>query len=1744
MGIQSFAHPFQNTWEVESPFKKELTNRSRSRSATPASNPSGKTSQNGFVAEGSAKGASKSAVDAMDIDPLSSHHSPAPQSGNLPPESLDMDDTEDNYSSNETFVDLDPIEIEAVVDFLCDIIESLRANSRLAHAQTDLDRYKKNYSAYSDLEKNNLTNIVGKSSIDSWVNDRRAKMKVIEENDRSLQKWINKLRALEEPSKSNDRLDGHMERRMEISGEQAGPVAISDGPGPLSLQPKKQMELGEAFHQRRRRFRRGWLSERLDDARATIEDIRHRFEERKALEAAEKESSRHRLLITAGEDVDMQESSLSEVVEQTPEQRFLVLRNRLQFIIEQIDQADIWGTNLEGELEVKFEETVDNILESFLQEEMAANPALPSGEEQSTEIVDNNLSLIPVSDLYNSIVEIKQVSDAFLKIGNKAPIFDPQIQVQIDQVNRGIASLETSINQLSQGITQFARHQAERPTSMPEPELETLGRSVFSTQQNVLGRFPEIQSVLSMYCVDPNQWPNSRPQIHPVPAQEILNQEVNAWNAEYEELQRQCLAMVQPLIDRSDVQKRELEEAARRRREQTTLGPQNATISAIIYKTPLIAHQPSDTPVQVEEAGGRRDADALSKEIRLQAADSNMDGGVTGEHINTPPPTRRRQLIGHDEDELMANRASLDSTASTVFGEEEDDDNDREHDWTEDQVAILVRTLEEGCPPNAARWSAPKTPYVLPFVPDNLLDVWARQLKRYNWPHNVRHIRKKLRQVAKNVAEDDRQQAAKSSSGSEDEEGQALMEFEEARGQNNDLIISPTMDYPLHSGPRNDLKVYKSSMKFQRNERVLNLPSASYHPYSHHARPRSPMKTPRSPSVEPVSPIDSYFPNSPTHNQFSPRSASRGSDRPRSRSISPLPTRRLNGHDGSPSPSKSNLQMPSLSPMKLSPRKPFDDSLRSRRGEGSPDPTDLLTALAGDQSIGRGIRPPRAPLPKSFFTRDMMRPQGQRQGQVPELQSDPFFSGGNGSSSDIDQSVGLTTPSTTLSSTGRTPFSSISSASSLFSTQSRSTQPPNSALASQPSLPSLTISHPHLTEGMLGRNGMKRSASFSKPHDGIKRAPSYGAMENPNPRLAKGSSVHSNANNTNTNGVLREEPQIPPVLSGHKRERSDTSYTQVKGSEASGYDTEDADMHPPSSAPSSDPISQYSPLKPAFEPSPVKSKKSSPTKPQGAGARFSISSPGALLASPTLLPAKLFGRKKSVRPKQDRPNSRIGETGSADDRERTMSLSPSPLPSPSLYGAFPGSSAVPATPGSQMDIDTEMGFLSTRSPTIAMQSMALSPSPGYSNDPDETITPRRDGEPRRKRVKTDELTTPPKELRSLNGGLTSPQMYNHRALSTPRATSPRDLLDATPRTTMKTPPRRSRHMSSKTPPRRGSSATKSPRLLPGAARRRSTSRPISPVPSVVESIDIGETRRGVSSSSVTGSQSPRSSLRLRARSGISPLLNGSVSRASGLATIPGGDSDREQARIRATSLISSRPLPTVSPVTTSRTLAVREKSQRPGLQTIISSEENVPTVRRTSKRTTPKREPSFFGAELVLKPNPARTSPMGLAPSGSRPTGGTEEKKSLRRVGTTKFPATSTTSISSVLFPGGPSDLAALQSNSDDSNQQTDPSDPAQFEGVGNGEEGVIRAGESAALARRGTNQIGRARENCLSVGLRSSTDLPTSSPLNLRISWIPFFATTSFVLLSALYHFRAHLRPLTIVPPTLLTSWLHLVLL
>lgn len=154
---------------------------------------------------------------------------------------------------------------------------------------------------------------------------------------------------------------------------------------------------------------------------------------------------------------------------------------------------------------------------------------------------------------------------------------DPQIQVQIDQINRGIASLEASTDHLKQGVDQLAKYQAARPTSMPDPELEPLARKAYADQFDILNIIPEIQSVFSSYTVDENEWVNSRPQLRPIPSQEILDREVEAWNREFDETQRQCLMMIQPLVERSEIQKKELEEAARRRKEQTTLGTQNTT---------------------------------------------------------------------------------------------------------------------------------------------------------------------------------------------------------------------------------------------------------------------------------------------------------------------------------------------------------------------------------------------------------------------------------------------------------------------------------------------------------------------------------------------------------------------------------------------------------------------------------------------------------------------------------------------------------------------------------------------------------------------------------------------------------------------------------------------------------------------------------------------------------------------------------------------------------------------------------------------------------------------------------------------------------------------------------------------------------------------------------------------------------------------------------------------------------------
>lgn len=62
----------------------------------------------------------------------------------------------------------------------------------------------------------------------------------------------------------------------------------------------------------------------------------------------------------------------------------------------------------------------------------------------------------------------------------------------------------------------------------------------------------------------------------------------------------------------------------------------------------------------------------------------------------TPPGSMRRihdykpNIQDLDEDEKMRNRASLDSNASTILGEDEGAFED-EYLWTDDQIAIILR---------------------------------------------------------------------------------------------------------------------------------------------------------------------------------------------------------------------------------------------------------------------------------------------------------------------------------------------------------------------------------------------------------------------------------------------------------------------------------------------------------------------------------------------------------------------------------------------------------------------------------------------------------------------------------------------------------------------------------------------------------------------------------------------------------------------------------------------------------------------------------------------------------------------------------------------------------------------------------------------------------------------------------------------------------------------------------------------
>jgi hypothetical protein len=115
----------------------------------------------------------------------------------------------------------------------------------------------------------------------------------------------------------------------------------------------------------------------------------------------------------------------------------------------------------------------------------------------------------------------------------------------------------------------------------------------------------------------------------------------------------------------------------------------------------------------------------------------------------------------------------------------------------------IIQTVEEGNPPSVTEWTPPTTPYVLPFLPTNLVDLWARQLKRStDWPHSVRAIRSKLRNTAKIVAK-----SRHTNVFNEQAEDGTRANPDTLRKPDDDLIISPTLEAP--SGRRDDAAVYK-----------------------------------------------------------------------------------------------------------------------------------------------------------------------------------------------------------------------------------------------------------------------------------------------------------------------------------------------------------------------------------------------------------------------------------------------------------------------------------------------------------------------------------------------------------------------------------------------------------------------------------------------------------------------------------------------------------------------------------------------------------------------------------------------------------------------------------------------------------------------------------------------------------------------------------------------------------------------
>ena len=491
-----------------------------------------------------------------------------------------------------------------------------------------------------------------------------------------------------------------------------------------------------------------------------------------------------------------------------------------------------------------------------------------------------------------------------------------------------------------------------------------------------------------------------------------------------------------------------------------------------------------------------------------------------------------------------------------------------------------------------------------------------------------------------------------------------------------------------------------------------------------------------------------------------------------------------------------------------------------QRIKGTPhtvvDPMDLMASIDGgrrdelDELTGAKFRPGksagRAPIPMPFFSRDMVRSKEEserreQKGQVSAVPTDLFSFSSTTGERESEQTNAA--PMATGNGSGATAYSSISS---LFSNgsmrkvinglggskgnapdapstgrtsrnNSTSSTPANqpqlpimrrddpnpvvtaNKLAPIPALPSLTQTHPHLADHFAnGRGGIKRSASFSKPAELIKRAPSYGGPAKPKtqqqpPALGDPPKVESTAQDSH-------RPR-------HKRERSDSS-VEVE----SEYDTEDV---PPSSAPSSDRIVQVSPLKSAVS---WDSSSPSPEKLDTiyGSAKRMLASPGKLLAGPNLLPGKLFGRRKAK-----------SKTGAVETVERTGSVGASPVGDDTL-------SPVSRPDDDAMDIDVDHLQTSAQhhsghssggtdnmaiSPTDPASPLGgVTPRPKVMSTPKPLLTrkisadwdifggrhtsaelrsvrhspieERREGEPRRKRVKTDELESPPSQLR---GGL-------------------------------------------------------------------------------------------------------------------------------------------------------------------------------------------------------------------------------------------------------------------------------------------------------------------------------------------------------------------------------------------------------